>query len=87
MGNGATLLNTSRGAVIDTRAIIGALNSGPLGSPGLDVYDEEADLFFENLPDKLIQDDVFARLLSFPAVVVTELTRSLPQTRCAASPR
>ena len=68
---GAMLINTSRGAVIDTPAVIAALKDGRLGHLGLDVYEEEADLFFEDLSDKVIQDDVFARLLSFPNVLVT----------------
>ncbi|MDP2330046.1 MAG: 2-hydroxyacid dehydrogenase [Reyranella sp.] len=71
MREGAMLINTSRGAVIDTRAVIKALKTGRIGSLGLDVYEEEADLFFEDLSDKVIQDDVFARLLSFPNVLIT----------------
>ncbi len=68
---GAMLVNTSRGAVIDTRAVIDALKSSRLGSLGLDVYEEEADLFFEDLSNELIHDDVLARLLTFPNVIVT----------------
>lgn len=71
MRSGAMLINTSRGAVIDTRAVIEGLKSGRIGSLGLDVYEEEADLFFENLSDSLIHDDVFARLLTFPNVLIT----------------
>ena len=71
MKRGAMLVNTSRGAVIDTRAVISALMSGALGSLGLDVYEEEADLFFRDLSAEVIRDDVFARLLTFPNVVVT----------------
>jgi D-lactate dehydrogenase len=71
MKDGAMLINTSRGAVIDTRAVIEALKTGHIGSLGLDVYEEEADLFFEDLSNKVIQDDVFARLLSFPNVLIT----------------
>lgn len=71
MRPGAMLINTSRGAVIDTPAVIAALKDGRLGHLGLDVYEEEADLFFEDLSDKVIQDDVFARLMSFPNVLVT----------------
>jgi len=71
MRPGAMLLNTSRGAIIDTRAVIAALKSGRLGSLGIDVYEEEADLFFEDLSSDVIDDDVFARLLTFPNVLVT----------------
>lgn len=71
MRDGVMIINTSRGAVIDTRAVIEGLKSGRIGSLGLDVYEEEANLFFENLSDKVIQDDVFARLLSFPNVLIT----------------
>lgn len=71
MREGAMLINTSRGAVVDTRAVIRGLKTGRIGSLGLDVYEEEADLFFEDLSDKVIQDDVFARLLSFPNVLIT----------------
>lgn len=71
MKPGAMLVNTSRGAVIDTRAVIAALKSGHLGSLGLDVYEEEADLFFRDLSGQVLHDDVFARLLTFPNVVIT----------------
>ncbi len=68
---GAMLINTSRGAVVDTKAVIRALKSGRLGSLGLDVYEEEADCFFEDLSNRVIQDDVLARLLTFPNVLIT----------------
>lgn len=68
---GAMLVNTSRGAVIDTPAVIQALKSGRLGSLALDVYEEEADVFFQDLSDQVIQDDVLARLLTFPNVLIT----------------
>lgn len=68
---GCMIINTSRGALIDTRAAIEALKSGRIGSLGLDVYEEEADLFFEDLSEKVIQDDIFARLLTFPNVIIT----------------
>ncbi len=71
MKPGAMLVNTSRGAVIDTPAVIRALKSGRLGSLGIDVYEEEADLFFQDRSADVIRDDVFARLLTFPNVVVT----------------
>lgn len=67
----AMLLNTSRGAVIDTPAVIAALKSGTLGSLGLDVYEEEGDLFFRDLSGEVLRDDVFARLLTFPNVLIT----------------
>ncbi len=65
------LINTSRGALVDTKAVIAGLKSGRIGYLGLDVYEEEADLFFEDLSNQIIQDDVFARLLMFPNVIVT----------------
>lgn len=71
MKRGVMLINTSRGAVIDTKAVIDGLKSGKIGYLGLDVYEEEGDLFFEDLSDQLIQDDVFARLLTFPNVLIT----------------
>ena len=71
MKSGVMLINTGRGALIDTRAVITALKSGKVGSLGLDVYEEEADLFFEDLSNRVIQDDVFTRLLTFPNVLIT----------------
>lgn len=68
---GVTIINTSRGAVIDTQAIIAGLKSGHIGNLGMDVYEEEADLFFEDLSNVVIKDDVFARLLLFPNVLIT----------------
>lgn len=71
MKPGVMIINTSRGAVIDTQAAIRGLKSGRIGSLGLDVYEEEADLFFDDYSDRIIPDDVFARLLTFPNVLVT----------------
>ena len=71
MKHGAMLINTSRGALITTDALIRGLKSGRLGAVGLDVYEEEADLFFRDLSETVIQDDVFARLLTFPNVLIT----------------
>ncbi|QNF31711.1 2-hydroxyacid dehydrogenase [Adhaeribacter swui] len=68
---GVMLINTSRGALIDTVAVIEGLKHGQIGYLGLDVYEEEGDLFFEDLSDKVIQDDVFTRLLAFPNVLIT----------------
>ncbi len=71
MIRGVMLINTSRGALIDTRAVVDALKSKQIGYLGLDVYEEEADLFFADLSAEVIQDDVFARLLTFPNVIIT----------------
>jgi D-lactate dehydrogenase len=71
MKPGVMLINTSRGAVIDTRAVLKGLKQGVIGNLGLDVYEEEADLFFEDLSGRFIDDDVFARLLTFPNVLIT----------------
>ena len=71
MKTGAMLINTSRGGLVDIEALVDALKSGQLGHLGLDVYEEEADLFFEDRSADVLQDDVLARLLSFPNVIVT----------------
>lgn len=71
MKRGVMIINTSRGGLLDTYAAIQGLKSGQIGHLGLDVYEEEADIFFENLSDQVVQDDVFARLTTFPNVVVT----------------
>jgi D-lactate dehydrogenase len=71
MKNGVMIINTSRGGLIDTRAAITGLKSKKIGYLGLDVYEEEGNLFFEDNSNRLLQDDVFARLLTFPNVVIT----------------
>ena len=71
MKQGVMLINTSRGAVVDTPAIIDGLKSSKIGYLGLDVYEQEGDLFFQDLSNQVIQDDVFERLLTFPNVLVT----------------
>lgn len=71
MKAGAMLINTSRGALVDAKALIDALKSGHIGSVGLDVYEEEGDLFFQDLSDTVITDDVFMRLMTFPNVLIT----------------
>ena len=68
---GVMLINTGRGALIDTAAVIEGLKSGRIGSFGLDVYEEESPLFFEDRSTEVITDDVFARLLTFPNVLLT----------------
>jgi D-lactate dehydrogenase len=71
MKDGVMIINTSRGALIDTTAAITGLKSGKIGNLGLDVYEEEGDLFFQDLSNMVIQDDVFSRLLTFPNVLIT----------------
>lgn len=71
MNPGVMLINTSRGALIDTKAVISALKSRKIGYLGLDVYEQESDLFFEDLSNAVIQDDAFQRLLTFPNVLIT----------------
>lgn len=68
---GLILINTSRGGLIDTSALIAALKSGQLGGVGLDVYELEEGVFFENLSDTGIKDDQLARLMTFPNVLIT----------------
>jgi D-lactate dehydrogenase len=69
--SGAMLINTSRGGLIDTKATIEAIKSGRIGHLGIDVYEDEDGLFFEDLSDTVIQDDTFQLLQSFPNVVIT----------------
>lgn len=71
MKPGVMLINTSRGPLVDTEAVIVALKSKKIGYLGLDVYEQESDLFFEDLSEEVIQDDVFQRLLTFPNVLIT----------------
>ena len=84
MKRGAMLINTGRGALVDTPALIGALKSGQLGYLGLDVYEEEAELFFEDRSDQPLQDDVLARLLTFPNMIVTAHQAFLTREALAA---
>lgn len=71
MKPGVMLINTGRGALIDTKAVIQALKKGIIGYLGIDVYEEEENIYFQDLSNIIIQDDVFARLLTFPNVIVT----------------
>jgi D-lactate dehydrogenase len=84
MQPGAMLINTGRGALVDTPALIDALKSAQLGYLGLDVYEEEAALFFEDQSDQPLQDDVLARLLTFPNVIVTAHQAFLTREALAA---
>jgi D-lactate dehydrogenase len=71
MKRGVMLINTGRGALIDTKALIAALKSGHVGAAGLDVYEEEEGIFFADLSGEVLQDDVLARLMTFPNVLIT----------------
>ncbi|MDK2593701.1 2-hydroxyacid dehydrogenase [Pseudoalteromonas obscura] len=71
MKQGVMVINTSRGAIIDTRACIAALKSNKIGYLGLDVYEQESELFFKDRSEEIIQDDTFVRLSSFPNVLIT----------------
>jgi D-lactate dehydrogenase len=71
MKPGVMLINTSRGALVDTQAAIDALKTGQLGYLGVDVYEQEEKLFFHNFSEEIIQDDTIMRLVSFPNVLVT----------------
>ncbi|MEM6503713.1 MAG: 2-hydroxyacid dehydrogenase [Cyanobacteria bacterium P01_C01_bin.89] len=68
---GVMIINTSRGGLIDTQAAIQALKIHHIGSLALDVYEQESALFFENMSEEGIEDDIFARLLTFPNVLIT----------------
>lgn len=71
MKKGVMIINTGRGKLIDSKALIDALKEGQVGSAGLDVYEEEGDYFYEDCSDEIINDDTLARLLSFNNVIVT----------------
>lgn len=71
MKRGVMLINTSRGGIVDTKAVVAAIKSGVIGHLGLDVYEEEETLFFEDKSDQVIHDDVFERFVTFPNVLVT----------------
>lgn len=71
MKKGVMLINTGRGALINTKDLINALKTGQVGYAGLDVYEEEENLFFQDLSGQILTDDVLARLLTFPNVLIT----------------
>ncbi|MFD1561762.1 2-hydroxyacid dehydrogenase [Paraburkholderia silviterrae] len=88
---GALLINTSRGGLVDTEAAIEALKSGQLGGLAIDVYEQEADVFFRDLSGTIVNDDVLQRLMTFPNVIVTGhqafLTREAVSTICETTLR
>lgn len=71
MKPGVFILNTSRGKLVDTTALIASLKSGAIGGVAMDVYEEEEGVFFEDLSGQILQDDVLSRLLTFPNVLIT----------------
>lgn len=71
MKDGVMIINTGRGALIDTQELVVALKSGRIGYAGLDVYEEEEEVFFQDLSTQVLQDDVLARLITFPNVLIT----------------
>ena len=71
MKKGAYIINTSRGQLIDTASLIDGLKSGKIGAAGLDVYEEETSLFFEDYSDEIIPDDTLSTIISMPNVIVT----------------
>lgn len=71
MKKGSMLINTSRGGLVNTHAVVESLKAGHLGYLGIDVYEQEEKLFFHNLSELIIEDDVIMRLMSFPNVLIT----------------
>lgn len=71
MKDGVHIVNTSRGALIDSEALLNAIKTGKIGGACLDVYEEESELFFEDYSNVIIKDDILARLISMPNVIVT----------------
>ena len=68
---GMMLINTSRGALVDTQAVIEALKNKTIGYLGIDVYEQEENIFFKDLSEQILQDDILARLMMFPNVIIT----------------
>jgi D-lactate dehydrogenase len=71
MKTGVMVINTSRGGLVNTKDVLDALKSGKIGYLGIDVYEQEEKLFFRDLSESIIQDDIISRLLSFPNVLIT----------------
>ena len=71
MKKGVVLINTSRGALVDAEALLRGIKDRQIGAACLDVYEEESDIFFEDISNHILQDDVLARLLTMPNVLIT----------------
>ena len=71
MKKGSMLINTGRGGLIDTEAVVKALKVGKLGYLGMDVYEQEEQFFFKDLSEQIIHDDMLMRLMTFPNVLIT----------------
>lgn len=71
MPEGVVLINTSRGALIETKAVIRALKKRKVGYLGIDVYEQEEQIFFQNLSEEILMDEEIARLMTFPNVLIT----------------
>ena len=71
MKDGVMLINTSRGGLIDTKVLVKALKRGKIGYLGIDVYEQEEDIFFKDLSDQIVHDDLIMRLITFPNVLIT----------------
>ena len=80
MKKGVMLINTSRGGLVDTKAVIEGLKTEKVGYFGMDVYEEEEGLFFEDHSDEILQDDVIARLMTFKNVLITSHQAFLTDT-------
>jgi D-lactate dehydrogenase len=83
MKPGVMLINTGRGGLVDTKSLIAALKTRHIGFAGLDVYEEEEAIFFEDHSQDMLQDDVLARLLTFPNVFITSHQGLLTQEALA----
>lgn len=80
MKDGVMLINTSRGALVHTKDVVAALKSGKIGYLGIDVYEEESGLFFEDHSEDIVLDDTIARLMTFPNVIITSHQAFLTKT-------
>jgi len=80
MKRGVVLVNTSRGALVNTKEVIEALKTGQIGHLGIDVYEEESGLFFEDRSEEILQDDMIARLMTFKNVLITSHQAFLTDT-------